>query len=102
MNKINLITYQKAKNEIDKLQEYISLIENYEVNNLDQFIIKNYAITNSSSEVIKLYNCTYANQDMPLLSREYIINLIKGPPLDDLHKIIRYSYKKKYRVVSKH
>lgn len=95
MSPINLTTYEKAKREIKDLQNYITLIDNYKVNNLEQFIIKNYALTNSSSSVIKNFNKN--NPGFPPISREYILKVIKGPPIDELHRILRKGYIKKYK-----
>lgn len=96
MSKITLMTYEKAKKEVQFLQNYIQLIENYKVTNLEQFIIKNYAITNSSSSVIKLFNSYDHESSYCDLSREYIFEVIKSPPKDELHKILRNAYKRKY------
>lgn len=91
----NLTTYEKAKRDLTVLQNYITLIDNYKVNNVEQFIIKNYALTNSTSGVIKNYNNHYPN--LPPISREYILQVIKGPPIDELHNIVRKGYIKKYK-----
>lgn len=97
MNKFNLITYEKAKEEVQFLQEYITLIENYKVTNLEEFIIKYYAITNSSSSVIKIFNAHNFSMKYPGLSRNYIFEVINSSPMDDLHKIIRNGYINKYK-----
>lgn len=96
MSKFNLITYEKAKEEMQHLQKYIHLIENYNITNIEGFIIKNYAITNSSSSVIKLFNSDRQELNCPNLSRDFIFEVIKSPPKDELHKIIRSAYIKKY------
>jgi archaellum component FlaC len=48
---VKLITVKKAQEEIERLQEYIDLVDSYEVNTLDTWIIKEYALTNSIKEV---------------------------------------------------
>jgi hypothetical protein len=40
---VKLITVKKAEEEIVRLQEYIDLVESYEMNSLDTWIIKEYA-----------------------------------------------------------
>lgn len=96
VSKLGLITYHKAKEEIELLEKYVDLIENYEIKNVEQFIIKNYAITNSSSKVIKEFHIYNSKLIYPPLSREYILAVIKGPTLDELHQILKKAYYKKY------
>lgn len=96
MSKLTLMTYEKAKEEVRFLQNYIQLIENYEVTNLEEFIIKNYAITNSSSSIIKIFNSYNHESSCSNLSRQYIFEVIKSPPKDELHKILRNAYKRTY------
>lgn len=92
----NLITYQKAKENIISLQNYVDLIDKYEVNSVEQFIVKSYAISNSSSNVIKEYNILSSKLNYPPISREYILEVIKGPTIDELHKIVKKAYFKRY------
>jgi hypothetical protein len=42
-----LITVERAKSEIKRLQYYVNLVESYEADTLDKAIIKEYAFTNS-------------------------------------------------------
>lgn len=96
MNHIKLRTYIKAKEEVDSLQCYINLIDDYEVNSLEEFIIKFYAISNSTSGVIKEFNKNKPMFGTSNLKRDYIITVIKSPPIDELHKIIRQGYIRRY------
>lgn len=48
-----LMTVERAKNEIKRLQEYVDLVESYEAESLENMIIKEYAYTNSIVGVIK-------------------------------------------------
>ena len=48
-----LITVERAEKEINRLQKYIELVENYEANTLEKWIVKEYAYTNSVVEVVK-------------------------------------------------
>jgi|SRR5699024_9776509 len=96
MSYISLITYENAKKLRNKLEFYIKLIENYEVDSLEKFIIKNYALTNSSSEVIKRFNNSHKQYGVHTLTREQVLNVIKASPRDDLHKIVKSGYIKKY------
>lgn len=99
MSYTNLITYEKAKKEVEKLQKYINLIDNYEVDSLEKFIIKNYALTNSSSGVIKKFNAANIHMKYPPLSRDYVLGVIKKAPIDELHKIIGNGYRNKYKKI---
>jgi hypothetical protein len=48
-----LITVSRAQAEIKRLQQYISLVEEYQADTLEKWIIKEYAYTNSITEVVK-------------------------------------------------
>ena len=53
---MKLITPQRAKEEVKRLQEYIELVESYEADTLEKWIVKEYAFTNSMVEVVKRAN----------------------------------------------
>ncbi|HBV23515.1 MAG TPA: hypothetical protein DEB42_07015 [Jeotgalicoccus sp.] len=97
MSNTKLRTYIKAKEERDYLQYYIELIDEYKIKNIETFIIKSYAMSNSTSGVLKDFNENKPIYDTHILTREYILTVIKGHPIDELHKIIRQSYMKRYR-----
>lgn len=48
----NLLSYEKTKQKIEELQNYIDLIDNYEIISLNNWVIKNYAMTNNIQKVI--------------------------------------------------
>ncbi|MCM3768279.1 hypothetical protein [Neobacillus niacini] len=48
-----LITIPMTQAEIRRLQEYITLVEEYQADTLEKWIIKEYAYTNSITEVVK-------------------------------------------------
>ena len=48
-----LIIVERAEKEINRLQKYIELVENYGADTLEKWIIKEYAYTNSIVEVVK-------------------------------------------------
>lgn len=92
------MTLDQAKIEMESLNEFIELVENYEVKNIEDWIIKNYAMTNSISGVIKnSLSVEDNNQIATQLSRDFILNVIKSKPKDKLHKIVRSAYFKKIR-----
>lgn len=77
-----LITLERAKSEIKKLQHYANLVENYEADVFKKAIIKEYVITNS---VIK-------RTENLGVEREFAISVIKKKGKDELSKLIRSMY----------
>ena len=49
-----LITLDKAKAKVEKLNHYIDLVENYETDTIEKWIIKQYAITNSMKKILEI------------------------------------------------
>jgi hypothetical protein len=82
-----LITVQKAKEEIERLQAYVELVEGYKANNIEQKIIKEYANTNC---IVKVMDNLYENG----LTVDYdtVVSVIRSKPADELHRIIRKGY----------
>lgn len=92
-----LLTVDKAREEIEQLNEYVNLAENYEANTIEKLILKEYAFLGSAQKVAAELN-----------RREIIINkrdvlpqdvtaIIKSKATDDLHRIIRNGYIHKYK-----
>ncbi|SMQ75928.1 hypothetical protein SAMN05444673_2571 [Bacillus sp. OV166] len=82
-----LMTLERAKNEIIKLQNYVTLVESYPVDTVEQEIIKEYAITNSIGKVTEKLK----------IDREFVTNVIKSRGNDELHKLMRSGYMYKTR-----
>jgi hypothetical protein len=91
----NLITLERAKVEIKRLQHYVDLVENYEDDTIDKFIIKTYAITNSINKTIELANASGFYINHQELTRAYMVSVIKRTGKDELHKLIRTGYMKR-------
>jgi hypothetical protein len=91
----NLLSVEKAKEEILRLQHYIELVENYEPNTLDKFIIKEYAITNSIHKTIKAVNAVGYAIYHKEVERDYVVSLLKKRGKDELHKLVRSAYMQK-------
>jgi hypothetical protein len=90
-----LISVEKAREEILKLQQYIELVETYEANTLDKLIIKEYALTNSIDKTVKaVLAAGYANYHKEV-DRDYVVSLLKKRGKDDLHKLVRTAYMEK-------
>lgn len=93
-----LITLDRAKKEVDKLTNYINLVENYETNTLNKWIIKQYALTNSIKRILELASEQgIVHNDGKQLERSYVISVINGKPMDELHRILRLGYRHKIR-----
>jgi len=89
--------YEDALREKEKIEHFISLVDNYEVNNIDQWIIKQYALTNSISKVIKIARESLNDISINEVTREKIIQVLNLKPIDDLHKIVSRGYRVKIR-----
>lgn len=87
-----LISVRRAKEEVRRLSLYISLVESYEADTLEKLIIKEYAYTNSIPEVIRILNSRGIE-----VERQYILDVIKSKPKDELHKIVKTGYMIKTR-----
>lgn len=87
-------TLEKAKKDLEEIQYYVSLIEEYQPNNSIQEVIKIYAIHGSIAKVAAILS----NQGHPI-EQEEVSNIIKSTPDKDdfLLKKIKSLYLKKTR-----
>jgi hypothetical protein len=92
---MTIISVEKAKDEIVRLQQYIDLVENYEADTLDKLIIKEYALTNSIDKTVKAVNATGYSMDHKEVERDYVVSLLKKRGKDELHKLVRSAYMEK-------
>jgi hypothetical protein len=90
-----IISVDKAREEIVRLQQYIELVETYETNTLDKLIIKEYALTNSIDKTIKAVNAAGYAIDHKEVERDYVVSLLKKRGKDELHKLVRSAYMQK-------
>lgn len=94
-----LKTYNQAQKEVKILLDYIELVEQFEIKNLDDLIIYKYAIHNSISKVIKdikAHNESFTfNIDSSNVTPEYVKNTILRSPKNQLHSVIKKGYLKK-------
>lgn len=97
-----LYTYEKAKEEIKRLQYYVYLIENYEVENLENWIILKYAHSNSIKKVVDLASKEgIVLQGNPSLDMKYVSSIINSKPKSELHQMIRDGYKQKIKPIKR-
>lgn len=94
-----LITYDKAKQEIERLQEYVRLIDEYKDDTLDKWIIKQYAMTNSIKKIIDIAAEKGITVNGDPLDREYITSVINpnGRVTDELQRILRLGYRQRVK-----
>lgn len=82
-----LITVPKAEAEIRRLQQYITIVEEYQADTLEKWIIKEYAYTNSITEVVKR-----ANAKGITIDQAYAKSVLKGKASDELHRMLKSVY----------
>lgn len=90
-----LPTIEKAKKEIEKLEAYITLVENYKEDTLEQKILKTYAYTGSIQKVKAEINTLRANENLPPVDSADISNVINSKSNDQLHKMLKTNYLRK-------
>lgn len=87
-----LPTIEKAKREIQKLESYISLVENYNDDTLKEKILKAYAYTGSIEKTKLKINNINANENLSQIDSVFIKNIILSKPEDPLHKLLKSNY----------
>lgn len=84
-----LISVGKAKEEIEWLNAYVNMVENYQADTIEKLIIKEYAHLTSSKKVADKLNSrglTINNQKILPID---VITVVRSTAKDDLHKIIK-------------
>ncbi|TFJ91713.1 hypothetical protein [Lentibacillus salicampi] len=94
---VKLITVERAKKEVQRLQHFIDLAESYESDTLNKWTIKEYAYTNSIKKVVEKANTESLTVKGEPLSREYAVAVINGKANDELHRILRRGYRLKIK-----
>jgi len=90
---MKLITYEKAKEEIVLLQEFVDLVETYEADTLEKWVILEYAMCNNLTEVAKRANDKgFTTETGEPIKQQNIVNFIKSRPQDRLHRILLSGY----------
>ena len=92
-----LITLDKAKAKVEKLNHYIDLVENYETDTIEKWIIKQYAITNSVKKILEIADEEGITHEGDQLAHQFAVSVINGKKMDQLHHILRVGYRRKYR-----
>lgn len=94
---MRLKTLDGVKEDIRKLEAYVSLVENYKTETIAQKIIKSYACTSSLSKTLSEVNLELITIDKPCVELSFVTELIKSRPQDELHRLVRMSYLSKVK-----
>ncbi len=92
-----LITVERAEKEINRLQKYIELVENYEADTLEKWIVKEYAYTNSIVEVVKRINDRGFTINERPVDKKYVTSILDGKIMDELHRFLRLGYRQRIK-----
>jgi hypothetical protein len=98
---MKILTVPRAKEGIRKLQHFINLVESYEADCLEKWIIKEYAYTSSIREVVRRGNQKGFTFNGVELDHEFVKNIIASSPKDELHRIVQANYKIRIKSVKK-
>ncbi|CEG26025.1 hypothetical protein [Bacillus sp. B-jedd] len=91
----NMMTVQRAKDEITKMAYYIDLVENYETPTLEKKMLVEYAYTNSAAKTAKNLNDSgYTIEGKPIVVED-VFKAINSKASDDLHRMLKSWYLKK-------
>ncbi|PUB08347.1 hypothetical protein [Paenisporosarcina sp. OV554] len=89
-----LKTVDAAKKEIKELQDFVFLVENYEVTTVEQKILKEYAYVGSMVKVVENINKEFGPDT---IDKTFVSNLLQIKPQDELHKRLKSNYLLKTR-----
>ncbi|TWT08196.1 hypothetical protein FQV26_10410 [Planococcus sp. CPCC 101016] len=95
------LTLTEAKNEIQSLETFVQIVENYEPKTLQEEIYKFYAITGSIPKTAALINEKRVQNMLTPIDTVLVTEAIKSKPIDQLHRIIRSGYMTKTRHMRK-
>lgn len=96
-----LITVQKAKEEIKRLQTFISLVDSYEADSAEKVIIKEYAISNSISKVVNVLKEQNITLNGKSIEKNDVVMVITSKATDELHRLVKSGYMKKTKHLRK-
>jgi hypothetical protein len=94
---MKILTVPSAKEEIRRLQHFVHLVESYEADSLEKWIIKEYAYTSSIREVVSRGNKRRITNNGVELDHEFVKNIIAGYPKDELHQLVKANYRLRIR-----
>ena len=91
-------TLDQAKRDLQKLQEYVDLIENYQPQDITQVVVFTYCLFGNIEKTAAYLNQNYLITGRAIEPKEISYFLTSTPAKDDLlHKKIKTLYLKKTR-----
>ncbi|MFC5602454.1 hypothetical protein [Sporosarcina koreensis] len=90
------MTVDRAREEIQRLQRYVDLVESYEADTLEKFIIKKYALTGSLDKTLDLVHVFEFGDH---IEKEDLVAVIRQRGKDELHKTVRSWYMQRTRAI---
>lgn len=94
---MKILTVNKAREEIKRLQHFIKLVESYEANNIEKWIIREYAYTSSMREVVARTAKIWVKNNGVELDHKFVKNVIVSRPKNELHRLMRANYRLKIK-----
>ena len=98
--RMNSLSIDEAKEQIERLQQFIELVEAYYPETLEQHVIKLYIIHENVTTVMKLVNDMGFRIGNRKLVTTDVSDVLRAKPMDELHEIASKFYKKNRRKVS--
>ncbi|RUL48778.1 hypothetical protein [Lysinibacillus antri] len=91
-------TLEQAKRDLQKLQEYVNLIENYQPQDFAQVVVFTYSLFGNIEKTAEYLNQNYLINGRSIEPKEISYFITSTPAKDDLlHKKIKTLYLKKTR-----
>lgn len=95
---MRFLTIPQAKMEIKRLEMFIDLVESYEADCIEKWIIKEYSFTSSVPEVVQ--RATERNLNA-VIDKKYVSDVLNSKPKDELHRLVRQGYRNKSKHLRK-
>lgn len=84
-----LKTVEAAKREIEELQAFVLLVENYKASTLEERIVKEYALLGSINKVVEKINEELGTDT---IDKVFVTKVITSKPQDELHRRLKSNY----------
>lgn len=89
---LKFLPLQTMKNKIKELQEHVDLVELFEPNSLEEWLIKEYAITGSLVETANRAKARGFLMNGEIIEKEHVVTVITGKASYPLHKRVKWGY----------
>jgi len=94
---LQFYTYEKALLERNNLNNYINLIEGYNPDTFEKWVVYQYAFQGSIIGVVRQLNHSKYIFDSSISNKVLVKTIITGPTIDSLHSHVKKHYNKKIR-----